>query len=1023
MLSHQGSLDRSRADQDVSTALPMPGKQTRVDSSSELAGPSAPGVATKPPENVEDAPGNAAPGAQLFEDDGLTWIQRNDGAFECVKASFRKQSKRHSVVDRTTRNEEWQRLDALQPAKPTTVQRKAAGTQGPANVHAAAAAGVRDASGALPYASAIQKSFGRHDIGGVKAAVGGAASQATAAIGATAYATGDRVAFGDAPDLHTAAHEAAHVVQQRSGVQLAGGVGSSGDRYEQHADRVADRVVAGGSAETLLDEMVGGGGSASSAVQRHDSPGHIGIGESVKGEGVTIHGIEFSPGQLSALADYVTTLDGLAIRFTREEIAVMHDLLVKGDEDTKKWTDATNGEYATEVLANEKHFAPSAGDGGKNFRDQFITGFANGLEVTASGDTDRGRLLGYGAEHYIQDAFSAGHQVAARDIEQEVDATVRYLGEATALAVPIAMKVYNAKANVIRCYDVRRPGKLDFHPIELLDFIDIAMIGAFFKGNAGIADGVRRFVHEQLETGVEVRSDAHPQPFVLLGDHDIGEDAAEEGVLALQVALHEGRELLGKGADSKTSKTIATTHFDRHCPTPTATGQATIRTALESGTKDAWAIIDAVAETMIDTIEDVMDTLVEVTKGIEGLLFQVIKKANPGDPALHPFPEIDPYDPEAPIIGQPVESPKSYIPNAPEWFLPEAPVQRSEDTATATCEPAPAPEPAAEPAGSRVGLGEAATTFPLLQEIAIPSPYGSMTVSASLDGTLDLAPDPEAGAAPAVEVGVGTGPEGASIDATNLLATLLGKELGALADSMSLKNTGELEYALGFEEVDLPGFGPITQKFQFQLVEITAKSLTKMPEVKFGTFTLTGTLAVPPQFDVGGSISITIKLEPNWLAIGRTVLAQTATNAAAAEVAAGEVAAGEVIAGEAAAGGAGLGAGPIAAGAVGALIFTRLVAEAYVRADGVDSGLEYAYVGGYTTGLASEIFQVNPGLPKLPQGAMTEQLTIRQYEGVLDAENALKPMSAQEKESIRQRYSYDHFLGSMEAELRLKIRG
>jgi hypothetical protein len=1006
MLAHQGSLDRSLTGQDVSTALPMPGKQTRVDASPALAGPSSPGVA-KEPEYAEDAAGNAAPGAELFEDDGLTWIQRNDGAFECVKASFRKQGKRHTVVDRASQYEEWQRLDALQPARVRPpVQRKAAGTQGPANVHAAAAAGVRDASGALPYASAIQQSFGRHDIGGVKAAVGGAASKATAAIGATAYATGDRVAFGDAPDLHTAAHEAAHVVQQRSGVQLAGGVGSSGDRYEQHADRVADRVVAGGSAEGLLDEMVGGGG-ASNAVQRHDSPGHVGIGDSVPGEGVRIHDILFTPGQLSALADYVKTLDGLEIRFTKNEVQQMHDLLVAGDEDTMKWSILTNGEYAKEALSNEKHFAPSAGDGGLNFRSQFINGFKTALEATASGDADRGLRLGYGAEHYLQDAFSAGHQVAARDIEQEVDATVRYLGEATALSIPIATKVYLAKGDAIRCYWVRFPGSIP-HPILPLDFIDLAMIGAILKGNGGISDGVRRFVHEQLEPGVEVRSDAHPQPFTLLGDHDIGEDAAEEGVVALQIALHEGRELLGKGADPKSSESVATKHFDRHCPTPTATGQATIRAALESGTNSASAIIDAVAETMIETIEDVMDTLVLTTKGLPGLVLQVFKMQNPGDPELHPFPEIDPYDPEAPVCGQPVESPQSYIPEAPQSYIPEAPVQRSEGTATATSEPATA----TEPTGSRVALGEAATTFPLLQEIAIPSPYGTMKVSAALNGSLDLAPDAETGAPPAVEVGVGTGPEGASIDAKNLLAGALGTELGNLADTMSLKSTGELEYALGFEEIDLPGFGPITQKFQFQLVEVTA-SLTKLPEVKFGTFTVTGTLAVPPQFDVSGSIAITIKLEPNWWAIGRTLVTQTAARAVAGEVAAGEAAAG---------GGAGLGVGPLAAGAVGALIITKLVAEAYVRADGHEAALEYAYVDGYSTALAIEIFHANAGLPPIPQCEITEQLTIRQYEGVVDAEKALAGMTDQDKESLRLQYTYDNFRGTVAAELRAKIR-
>lgn len=135
-------------------------------------------------------------------------------------------------------------------------------------VHAAAARGIGASGGAMPYMDSIQKSFGRHDVSQVQAHVGGAAKDATAAMGATAYATTDRggaphVAFGQAPDLHTAAHEAAHVVQQKAGVQLKGGVGAAGDAYETHADRVADAVVQGKSAESLLDQYAGGGGSAS----------------------------------------------------------------------------------------------------------------------------------------------------------------------------------------------------------------------------------------------------------------------------------------------------------------------------------------------------------------------------------------------------------------------------------------------------------------------------------------------------------------------------------------------------------------------------------------------------------------------------------------------------------------------------------------------------------------------------------------------------------------------------------------
>lgn len=150
------------------------------------------------------------------------------------------------------------------------VQLKAAAAgqaQGPGAVQEAAAAGIAGPGGQLPHLDRIQQSFGRHDVSGISAHQDGAASEAAGAMGARAYATGSHVAFAGSPDLHTAAHEAAHVVQQKGGVQLAGGVGQVGDRYEQHADAVADAVVAGQSAEGLLDQMGGGGGGSAGAVQ------------------------------------------------------------------------------------------------------------------------------------------------------------------------------------------------------------------------------------------------------------------------------------------------------------------------------------------------------------------------------------------------------------------------------------------------------------------------------------------------------------------------------------------------------------------------------------------------------------------------------------------------------------------------------------------------------------------------------------------------------------------------------------
>jgi hypothetical protein len=145
------------------------------------------------------------------------------------------------------------------------VQAKGPSTSSADERHALAAEGTRGGGGSLPFLAEIQGSFGRHDVSSIVAHTDARAASATEQMGASAFATGNHVAFGGAPGLHTAAHEAAHVVQQKKGVSLAGGVGEEGDAYELHADAVADAVVAGESAEELLD--AGPTGGASTALQ------------------------------------------------------------------------------------------------------------------------------------------------------------------------------------------------------------------------------------------------------------------------------------------------------------------------------------------------------------------------------------------------------------------------------------------------------------------------------------------------------------------------------------------------------------------------------------------------------------------------------------------------------------------------------------------------------------------------------------------------------------------------------------
>lgn len=142
------------------------------------------------------------------------------------------------------------------PPRQVTLRELGAAPPSAAASRQAAERGLRGSASQFPFAGQVQAAFGRHDISGIAAHTGAAAAASAREIGASAYTVGDRVAFGSVPDLRTAAHEAAHVVQQRAGIRVPGGMGQAGDRFERDAVAVADRVAAGLSAEAVLDRGV-----------------------------------------------------------------------------------------------------------------------------------------------------------------------------------------------------------------------------------------------------------------------------------------------------------------------------------------------------------------------------------------------------------------------------------------------------------------------------------------------------------------------------------------------------------------------------------------------------------------------------------------------------------------------------------------------------------------------------------------------------------------------------------------------
>lgn len=217
--------------------------------------------------------------------------------------------------------------EALPVSPIAPIQRHAeGGAEDASTVHAAAARGVGTPAAQMPHLGTIQRAFGRHDVSGIQAHVGQDAAASARDMGARAYATGNHVVLGGGADLHTVAHEAAHVVQQRGGVQLKSGVGQVGDAYERHADEVADAVVQGKSAEHLLDRYAGGGDGAPQAAPAGSSSG----------------------GAIQRYVEFTHPSEG------RMQMSESHEFFKPANSDRELWAKRENIEIAAQIMSLNK---------------------------------------------------------------------------------------------------------------------------------------------------------------------------------------------------------------------------------------------------------------------------------------------------------------------------------------------------------------------------------------------------------------------------------------------------------------------------------------------------------------------------------------------------------------------------------------------------------------------------------------------------------------------------------------------
>jgi len=407
-------------------------------------------------------------------------LQRQEDEEEAQASSLQRQEEEEEVqassIQRQEEEEEAQTLPLRRQAVPEEdeepVQMRSGGSEQALDTDRAATA-MAQAGGGSPLEPAMQAKMEHGldaDLSGVRVHTGSAAMEASDAINARAFTRGSDIYMGrgaSPTDHRLMAHELTHVVQQ-------GRAGARAQRYEagEHAElgetqsqlkahfAPTSYVVKKGEDLDFIAKKFGITVSELKAANKDKVkkwPAKSGrkrmiegfnAGETVsipqklndlakaatkdKAAKITVNGVVLDYGVAIALGDLYEN-PGQMAKAPPKELKALATLIKReqsgGKEvSTAEWEKASGGRYLKLAAKNEAHFAPpsaamvtptKAGGKSANHKKEWETHHRAALDASKSGKKDEALMTNAFGDHFLTDAFAAGHLVNKRDVMEK----------------------------------------------------------------------------------------------------------------------------------------------------------------------------------------------------------------------------------------------------------------------------------------------------------------------------------------------------------------------------------------------------------------------------------------------------------------------------------------------------------------------------------------------------------------------------------------------------------------------------
>jgi Domain of unknown function (DUF4157) len=466
------------------------------------------------------------------------------------------------------------------------------------------------------------------DFSQVRVHTGIDAVQMNREVNAQAFAHGRDIYFGagKAPaNNELTAHELTHVVQQ---------TGSMGRKVHQ-----------------LHQSPFG-------KIQRYDSYEHAQSGDRAAGGGsLNIQGVNVTAGEINALADFYRSPEKLRTA-DPTELKQLVELIRKQKADPKSvseadWDKATNGRYNELNLKNSQHFSPqnaalitpqtAGGDNRSTWEGYHKQALAKSRQAAdlldwhppmqpASGNEraellEQAKLINFFGEHYLTDAFSAGHLFNKDDTVGAIKKNLDGLNpkQLSTIFNTVAVNVWAKQSSLISQYQGKKVLIIDtWWDLNSADRFKAVLEGIYEdpegEGKQALYGAIVKAAHDRLNTqknndgtiGVPVMNDF--EEWTLSGDRTL--DTSPITQKWLTKALEQSRANIQETAqltctapdEEKIKRVIAC------LPRPTANSTTAIHDLLEKIVNPTGGMVEAISEVLAVEIGSILEVLVSKNK-------------------------------------------------------------------------------------------------------------------------------------------------------------------------------------------------------------------------------------------------------------------------------------------------------------------------------------------------------------------------------------------------------------------------